>query len=607
METLLGLTKQIFIDCNWDYSVPLDDNDGYLAIETHLNETACKIFDGKLDKRYQVLKLLANIASITFTLEAYNKSDKFEQELKYYITEESYDQLFAFFAEILDIVKPLLLKARLADILWSLQKPKNRQHAQIAIDAYIEQPPHPDNNIYLNQDLVNCYKRAVCIGKQINDSKRLEKIRVNLAAILSQPQKLLNSELLLGLGDIVESLTIDKDMSRNLADLLYHQATIFKDNHEYITASKLFNEVARKYQHNSGNDKQIFSLIESAKCLELEADCANSIRSFDFYKRALDAYRKIPNKYREYYGINTKLEEIHSKINSLKQSVTNLIIAKKKYYFMDLSKIFHPISLSAEAAVSGKKMPVDALNSFVSLHQQIDLECLSESVESLLLADPMCQMGETTYLSSDGRRIANTSALKLPVSKNESNYKEHFEIKLFELVTERIEVVVEYQIKPALQQITIEHEINCNLLQSVCKGAHIVAENRVNFLSYGLWLGFQHEFHLAIQLLCPQFEHIVRSLLKSAGAKTSTINSTGIETENGLSTLMNLPEAKKIFGENQVIEIKTIFTEHLGFNLRNEIAHGLYEENSRLLTGAIYAWWLILRLVILSAQDSFQE
>ena len=83
---------------------------------------------------------------------------------------------------------------------------------------------------------------------------------------------------------------------------------------------------------------------------------------------------------------------------------------------------------------------------------------------------------------------------------------------------------------------------------------------------------------------------------------TTTIDSEGIENENGLSTLMKLDKAIPTFGENLAFEIKSIFTESLGFNLRNEVAHGLLNDNSANSIASIYAWWMILRLVVLSVR-----
>ena len=93
---------------------------------------------------------------------------------------------------------------------------------------------------------------------------------------------------------------------------------------------------------------------------------------------------------------------------------------------------------------------------------------------------------------------------------------------------------------------------------------------------------------------------LLKNTAKNGGITVSTTNidSDGIEQENGLSTLMKLPEATEIFGENFSFEIKSIFTESLEFNLRNETANVLLDDATASSIGGIYAWWMILRIII---------
>ena len=163
-----------------------------------------------------------------------------------------------------------------------------------------------------------------------------------------------------------------------------------------------------------------------------------------------------------------------------------------------------------------------------------------------------------------------------------------------------LDLAVQSQILPALRQLLKEHRVTKELIISLCNQSPIVQKDRIFLLGNALWLGFEEEFGLAIHLLCSQVEHIVRSKLKEAGCITTNIDKNGIENENGLSTLMELPEVKKIFGNSLVFELKSIFTEALGYNLRNNVAHGLLDDNDSISSASIYAWWMILKLVIRS-------
>lgn len=109
--------------------------------------------------------------------------------------------------------------------------------------------------------------------------------------------------------------------------------------------------------------------------------------------------------------------------------------------------------------------------------------------------------------------------------------------------------------------------------------------------------GFNYGFAVAVHLLTPQIEHIVRSHLRAAGAQTRHMERDGVENELGLSSLMDLPEATQVFG-NLAFEIRTLFCEPTGFNLRNSLAHGLLDDAELHSDALVFAWWFCLRLVM---------
>ncbi|MEE9424632.1 MAG: DUF4209 domain-containing protein [Methylococcales bacterium] len=62
--------------------------------------------------------------------------------------------------------------------------------------------------------------------------------------------------------------------------------------------------------------------------------------------------------------------------------------------------------------------------------------------------------------------------------------------------------------------------------------------------------------------------------------------------------LLDMPEAEKIFGVDLLFELKAVFTDSIGPNLRNEVAHGLLTDNAAFGTAPVYAWWMLLRWVV---------
>lgn len=150
----------------------------------------------------------------------------------------------------------------------------------------------------------------------------------------------------------------------------------------------------------------------------------------------------------------------------------------------------------------------------------------------------------------------------------------------------------------ALSQILLEHTISKRFIFELCDYCPIVPKENINLICQAIWLGFELDFSNAIHLIAPQVEKIVREQLKNNGAHTTHLDKDGIEHENGLSTLLDTPEAETILGINLVFELKAVFTDSIGPNLRNEVAHGLLTDSAAYAQAPIYAWWMLLRMMI---------
>ena len=115
-----------------------------------------------------------------------------------------------------------------------------------------------------------------------------------------------------------------------------------------------------------------------------------------------------------------------------------------------------------------------------------------------------------------------------------------------------------------------------------------------------LAFGFNGEFATAIHMLTPQIENAVRYHLRAAGVSTTGIDQDGLEAEKSLNALLDLPETTKLFGQNIAFELRALFCEQTGGNLRNEVAHGLLDDVGSTSNYSVYAWWFALKLAYLS-------
>jgi hypothetical protein len=155
---------------------------------------------------------------------------------------------------------------------------------------------------------------------------------------------------------------------------------------------------------------------------------------------------------------------------------------------------------------------------------------------------------------------------------------------------------VRVQIEPARQQIVAEHPARRVDLLFLVQDNPFVPPGREGLFLRGLHAGLHGDVVLALHLQLPQIENSVREIFTARGVITSKLESDDSQDEHDLGWMLTHPEMAKIFGEGMAFDLRGLLVERFGLNLRNDIAHGLLAESQMISEGAIYAWWLTLRL-----------
>jgi hypothetical protein len=154
-------------------------------------------------------------------------------------------------------------------------------------------------------------------------------------------------------------------------------------------------------------------------------------------------------------------------------------------------------------------------------------------------------------------------------------------------------------IKPARDQINLEHSVRVNDLLPIVSYSPFVPPEREYLFAKGLYAGLTGDFFTSTHILIPQIENSIRYLLWQRGVITSGLDNSGIQNEHNLNSTLYCPETASIFDENTLFDLKCLLVEHSGSNLRNRMAHGLISDDEFLSPLMSYLWWLTLRLCCL--------
>ncbi len=156
----------------------------------------------------------------------------------------------------------------------------------------------------------------------------------------------------------------------------------------------------------------------------------------------------------------------------------------------------------------------------------------------------------------------------------------------------RVQVLIE----PARQQVIAEHAARRVDLLFLVQDNPFVPVGREGLFLRGLHAGLHGDIVLALHLLLPQVENSIREIFAAHGVITSKLESDATQDDRDLGWMLTHPEMAKIFGESMAFDLRGLLVERFGLNLRNDIAHGLLAEPQMFTPGAMYAWWLVLRL-----------
>lgn len=566
MSTTTKYNSETFISFKWNLNLDSDEKYDYVPLmcalltiaqerrESHDYELAC------------IFELLGKVTSFILISEDVHQPLKpffYTNCNQYSVTESFTDEELSFLQEIIDYIEPSLLKARLADLLWICKKPQNFTFANTAIEAYLQ---IPIEECSWSGEPKNYWERAGRLCKQINNQNKLKQIE---SALMTAFDCNYSSEsfIPLDITVLLDKLEIDEPYRTKIAEKLFEHGCLLQNSRSFINAIPFFEHASKKFRQIHNREAYINSLVKIAKsyeCMATSNESESSLIANIFYIKALKAYRRISNNDRAEFNIDIRINEIERKITETSQKLINDL-----HLFKTDSLPVNDLVNNAISFVSGANTAKEALYRFTSLYKGFD------------------------------KSIVNSVPLPAPYNNSDPQKKQ-----ILNSIVTSISTVI---LKPALERIQTKHEITLELLEEICDLSPIVPPKRKKSLSNALLQGFKYNFGAAVHLLCPQLEHLIRIKLKKEGISTTTFDSEGQGEENGLSSLMRLEETQHILGENLTFEIKSIFSERIGFNLRNRVAHGLIDDDDSNSNVCFYAWWMILRMIISSINVTEQD
>jgi hypothetical protein len=483
------------------------------------------------------------------------------------------------------------LKGRLSDLIWLRKRSLGKDLALTAVDSYLMAP--------------------LTLESFVRDGKFRWMRAIQLTLILKHAAGDRMRDIQDRIVQAIRNAT-DKDgfLAKWLAGLLRkyklgtgHENEIAKHLILLGDAFKLQNDFyhAREYYETSSYWlKKINSEEEAVKAIACQADAWHGEAAFkelsgDFIgashalEKAIQIYHSTPKKHRAALGIEDKLPQLRLQLNQTGKRAAD----EMKPICTPSVDITDMINESRQL-IQGKNQ-TEALKVLANLYPGATKMKIRSSAEQALTEFHFSSFFGLKVMARDGRVVAKSPGVAAAENSSDEYEAEVWKEMLKNYYLE-VGVAVFGRIVPALETMVLEHRMQERDFVALCRQSSIVPPNRASDFGKALFSGCDLDFNSAIHRLVPQIENMVRYHLRAAGVITTTLDE-GIETEKGLSTLLKIPEATQIFGENLIFEMTALFCDGQGPNIRNNLAHGLMESEEFESAHAIYAWCFALRLV----------
>lgn len=573
-------------------------NNNSLSFNDFTKQLFQEATDSTEEKQNYILWLLADISEIRIC-----RSGKNTFEARFIIAGQARSMLpsdltsenIIFLQSIYNEIPNKMLKARVADLLWDLKiKPINPMYAEFVIETYLKLPFSEHDAFFNNQLFI---KRAIHLARNMKKTdivQNFENTCFNTFINYSYD----GFAYLANLCDfMIENNLCDKS-SKEISEKLNDFGIKCENDNNFYLANKYYSRAAiwaNKFDKNKEIEYQVNNAKASIHHAEyVSSDDKHGLSENFFYEEALKIIRTLPKSERQKYI--TEDEEL-TILKKIRESGQKCLSNMGKYSVpLDLTEC---IQESEDRIIN--KTKEEALEFLSLVSSNITYEGLKKSANIMLKDSPLLSMVSKQFYGQDGRILARTKGYDFskPLAEDDDNLRQWM---IFEY-QQHIQIHVVGIILPALHIFTNEHNICFRELNNIVSKSTIFPNDRKGIITKGLMAGFEYDFITALHLLSPQIENMVRYQLRLAGVKTSNIID-GIESENGLSTLVKNPEFDQIFGEDLGFEIKALMCDAFGPNLRNNVAHGLLDMNQMQSHSVIYFWWFCLRLVYVEFWNS---
>jgi hypothetical protein len=491
------------------------------------------------------------------------------------LNEISEEQL-AVVDEVIPRISNPEIQARLSDLLWIRQR--NHLRARIAAEAYVKCA----ERLILKQYVLGERERlarAIQIAAQLGRNGDLygELLR-QIVAIAERPE-LLNCTL----ASCLEVLSESRSGTDRLYEMAVQRARHLSQNGPNPLWERNFWGLAARFaRYNKKDELARAAMIEVARTFEVEARQAPmQAVAASFWEMAVQVYRGVP-------GTEEERNRVHRELLNAQEHIPKEMIPLE----IEPLDIHELVNLARGRLEGMDKMR--ALAELVFATRWHTVAYLREQAEQTIRRYPLQHMLSTVRFGSTWK-VAGTAPSAPPGPGDIA--EERLVAEMCQQYKYFIPIVANGTIGPMRDELMLSHNVTLEDIIALVEYSPLVPVGRGAFFAIGIHAGLHGRLIESLHVLIPQLEHMLRCGLALHNVVTSTLNNAGIQEEFDLNKLLSMPETASLLGEDLCFALRVLLVERHGYNLRNEMAHGMLSPGRFYSDDAIYTWWLVFRMI----------
>ena len=484
------------------------------------------------------------------------------------------------------------LRARLLDATWD--RLRDAEAAREAVRSYVVAA-----NRLFDPEHWTAYaarvERAARLARQLRDSDLvdgvLEEVENCVVELDGSDPLYLSCRLM----DLLHDL--GRGDPASMRDIAAKGARLAEGKGDFERARTWHDLVGRWCRKAGDEEGEKAARIAVAASLHRQAeqgsDPGQELVAAHFLEKAHEAYRTIP-------GMRSKAEKVYAQLRECqRRSVQHM--GRHTTEIPNASELIG----HARDWVAGKSQR-EALLALATVVQVTDFEQETETAREMMSKYPLQGLFGGVKMDRSGRVVGRTRPAFTTDEKE-------FELALWERVVRGVDlgyqVSTQTGIVPAMNQLNFEHSLGLEDMADLVVDNPFVPPGHEELFARGFLAGFRWNFAASLSILVPQLENSLRHMLAGAGHEVTTRDKHGLQNFIQMGTMLSerRQDLEAILGTDIVQELRVLFVDQNGVDLRNQIAHGLMSHEQFFHHASIYAWWFILHLTICPVRERFAQ